>query len=256
MWINLLIILFAGWGAGIVTGLVGASAVVIVTPILVNFLGYSPYTAIGISLATDVIASSISAYTYHQHGNTDIKNGIYMTAAAVIAALVGSKISGQMSDSLLGGSTNIVILFLGISFLRKPIHQRIEDFKEKFDLSFWRKRKLFSSLFFGSLIGMMCGIVGAGGGMIILIILTFVLGYSVHIAIGTSVLIMTFTALSGSIGHFIIEASIPYLEVGISCTGALIGALMAANYANLVSEAKLSKLVGVAFIFLGLISIA
>ncbi len=253
--VELLVIILAGWGAGVVTGLVGASAVVIVTPVLVTFLGYDPYTAIGISLATDVIASSVSAYTYNKHGNLDLKNGMYMTITTVIAALIGSWISSYMSDSLLGGSTNIVILFMGISFIRKPLNQRLEEFKNKFDLSFWRERKVLSSIVFGTFIGLMCGIVGAGGGLMILIVLTFILGYTVHMAIGTSVLIMTFTALSGAIGHFVVESSIPYLEIVISCIGGLIGAVMAANYANVASEEKLSKAVGISFVLLGLISL-
>lgn len=66
--ISILVILTAGWGAGVVTGLVGASAAVIVTPMLVTFLGYPAYTAIGISLATDVFASAASARTYYKHG--------------------------------------------------------------------------------------------------------------------------------------------------------------------------------------------
>ena len=251
---ELLVILLGGWGAGIVTGLVGASAVVIVTPMLVTFLGYNPYTAIGISLATDVIASSISAYTYKQHGNIDLKNGLYMTASTVTAALLGSWFSSHISASALGGSTGILILLMGISFLREPLNERIEKFKGKYDLSFWQERKVLSSILFGTLIGLMCGFFGAGGGMMILMILTFILGYPVHIAVGTSVLIMTFTAFSGAVGHFMIESSVPYLEVFISCIGGFIGAVMAANFANLASEEKLSKAIGATFIFLGLIS--
>jgi hypothetical protein len=64
MLIEILVILLAGWGAGVVTGLIGASAVAVVTSSLVTFLGYSPYEAIGVSLATDVVASLTAAYTY------------------------------------------------------------------------------------------------------------------------------------------------------------------------------------------------
>jgi len=157
MSLNILIILLAGWGAGIVTGLVGASAVVLVAPVLITFLGYQPYVAIGISLATDIIASSISAYTYHQNDNLKLKEGLYLAFASVTAAVLGSWLSSYLSASLLGGSTGIVILIMGISFLRKPLNQRLQDFQNKFDLSFWKKRKIFSAIFFGGFIGMMTG---------------------------------------------------------------------------------------------------
>ncbi|MFW6230241.1 MAG: TSUP family transporter, partial [Halanaerobium sp.] len=81
--LEILIILTAGFGAGVVTGLVGASAVVIVTPFLVTFLGYDPYSAIGISLATDVVASSVSAFTYKKHGNINIRGGLLIAVSAV-----------------------------------------------------------------------------------------------------------------------------------------------------------------------------
>lgn len=248
---NFLIILIAGWGAGVVTGLVGASAVVIVTPILIAFLGYNPYTAIGISLATDVIASSVSAFTYKSHGNIDLKNGLSIAITTVIAALLGSWFSGDINPNALGGLSGLMIIFMGISFTRKSLSEQIKDLKEKLNLSFFKERKILSSILAGIYIGLFSGFFGAGGGIMILVILTFILEYKMHMAVGTSVLIMTFTALSGATGHFFFEQSIPYWELGISSAGAFIGAYFAAHYANLISEKKLSKAVGVVFIILG-----
>ncbi|ADQ13728.1 sulfite exporter TauE/SafE family protein [Halanaerobium hydrogeniformans] len=253
--LEIFIILIAGFGAGVVTGLVGASAVVIVTPFLVTFLGYDPYSAIGISLATDVVASSVSAYTYKSHGNINIKGGLLIAISAVTAAIIGSWFSGGMNSTTLGGMTGVIILLTGISFTRKPINQRVEEFKNKFDLNFFRERTRFSSILFGTLIGLMTGVFGAGGGVMILIVLTFVLDYKTHIAIGTSVLIMAFTAFFGSASHFIVEQHFPYLELILSGSAAFLGALTAAAFANGASEKKLSKAIGTAFIFLGLVVI-
>ena len=47
-----------------------------------------------------------------------------------------------------------------------------------------------------------CGFIGAGGGMMMLLILTSVLGYELKTAVGTSVFIMTFTALTGAVSRF------------------------------------------------------
>ena len=248
-------ILSAGLGAGIVTGFVGASAVVIVAPVLITFLGYEPYTAIGISLATDIVASAVSAYTFQRHDNLELREGLYLALASVTAAVIGSWISHYISATILGGSTGIVILLMGISFLRKPLDQRLQDFQDKFDLSFWQERKKLSALVFGGGIGLMTGFFGAGGGMMILMVLTFIYGFSVHTAVGTSVLIMTFNALLGAGSHFFVAQHIPYSEVLISGLGGLIGAILAANYANLISEKRLSKVIGGVFIILGLVSV-
>lgn len=73
-----LVCLFAGLGAGLGTGFAGMSAAAVISPMLIAFLGIDPYQAIGIALASDVLASAVSAYTYGKNKNIDIKNGLVM----------------------------------------------------------------------------------------------------------------------------------------------------------------------------------
>jgi hypothetical protein len=247
-------LIIAGFGGGIVTGLVGASATVVTTPILVAFLGYPAFTAIGIGLGTDVFASAISAKYYYNFKNLDLKRGIILTVFAVIGALLGSFLSKFIPDSSLGRSAGAVILIIGIQFLHKPINKRLEEFRNKYNLSFFKKHKVFSSIGFGILIGVICGMVGAGGGIMILMILTFILGYEIKTAVGTSVLIMTFIALSGAIGHFV-HVDIPYMAILIAGVASVVGAALASKFANVSSEEKLSKVIGITFIILGVITI-
>jgi len=251
-----LVTLLAGLGAGVVTGLVGASAVVVVTPMLISFLGTNPYTAIGISLASDVVASSVSAYIYKKEGNINLRHGLYLSMVTVAAAVIGSWLASRIPAYALGGATGIVTLLVGIAFVRTPLNQRLESFTEKHDISFLQNRRALSTIICGTIIGLITSIVGAGGGEMILITLTFIFGYPVHMAIGTSVLIMTFNALSGAVSHFIIEGAIPIRSVAITSIGAFVGAKLAATYANVISEEKLSKVVGVMFIILGAITLA
>ena len=70
--------------------------------------------------------------------------------------------------------------------------------KESMDALSPRKR-FFQSVVYGVIVGFICGFVGAGGGMMMLLLLTNVLGYGLKTAVGTSVFIMTFTALTGSL---------------------------------------------------------
>ena len=72
------------------------------------------------------------------------------------------------------------------------------------------------SIICGILIGFICGFIGAGGGMMMLLILTSVLGYELKTAVGTSVFIMTFTALTGAVSHFAIGGA-PDWSVWILC---------------------------------------
>jgi hypothetical protein len=86
----------------------------------------------------------------------------------------------------------------------------------------------------------------------ILLILMFVLDYRIHVAVGTSVLIMAFTALPGAVGHALYGPFTLYAAL-TGCIGGAIGARSAATFANIASEEKLGKAVGVVFLILGVI---
>ncbi len=77
-------------------------------------------------------------------------------------------------------------------------------------------KRAVQSIVCGVLIGFICGFVGAGGGMMMLLILTSVLGYELKTAVGTSVFIMTFTALTGAVSQLRHRR-----HAGSACVGAL-----------------------------------
>ncbi|MCX5882042.1 MAG: sulfite exporter TauE/SafE family protein, partial [Deltaproteobacteria bacterium] len=62
--VETMIAVLAGICAGVLTGLNGNSAFGIIPPVLILFLQIDPYAAIGISLATDVVSSAVSAGSY------------------------------------------------------------------------------------------------------------------------------------------------------------------------------------------------
>ena len=61
----------AGIGAGLGTGFAGMSAATVISPMLITKMEKDPYMAVGIALASDVLASAISAYTFCKCGNLD-----------------------------------------------------------------------------------------------------------------------------------------------------------------------------------------
>lgn len=91
--LTIVVCLFAGAGAGLGTGFAGMSAAAVITPMLVTFLHIEPYTAVGIALASDVLASAVSAYTYGRNRNLDIRNGLIMMITVLAFTVVGSLVS-------------------------------------------------------------------------------------------------------------------------------------------------------------------
>ncbi len=242
----IIVTFFAGMGAGLGTGFAGMSAAAVITPMLVTFLGIEPYTAVGIALSSDVLASAVSAYTYGKNKNLDIKNGIIMMFCVLAFTIVGSYISSLVPSSAMGGFSVFMTFLLGIKFILRPVMTTKETMK-----SVSVKKRIVQSIISGVMIGFICGFVGAGGGMMMLLILTSVLGYELKTAVGTSVFIMTFTALTGAVSHFAI-GDLPDPLIWILCVAfTLIWARIAAVFANKAAPKTLNRATGVVLVVLG-----
>ena len=235
-------------GAGLGTGFAGMSAAAVITPMLVTFLKMDPYMAVGIALSSDVLASAVSAYTYGKNKNLDIKNGIIMMCAVLLFTVVGSYISSLVPPTTMGNFSVFMTLILGIKFIVKPVMTTKEDMEEVS-----KKKKIIGSILCGALIGFICGFIGAGGGMMMLLILTSVLGYELKTAVGTSVFIMTFTALTGAVSHFVIDGSPDWLVFALCVIFTFIWARIAAIFANKAEPKTLNRATGVILIILGVL---
>ena len=191
--LTIVVCLFAGAGAGLGTGFAGMSAAAVITPMLVTFLHIEPYTAVGIALASDVLASAVSAYTYGRNRNLDIRNGLIMMITVLVFTVVGSLVSSLVPSVAMGNFSVIMTLLLGIKFIVRPVMTTKEDMQQ-----IPKRTRIIKSIVCGAIVGFICGFIGAGGGMMMLLLLTGVMGYELKTAVGTSVFIMTFTAASVS----------------------------------------------------------
>lgn len=247
---KLIVCIVAGLGAGIGTGFAGMSAAAVISPMLITFLGFPAYEAVGIALASDVLASAISAYTYGKHKNLDVKNGIIMLISVLVFTLVGSFIASKVPNRSMGSFSVVMTFLLGIKFLVKPVMTTKETQADKDT-----RTKIIQSLLCGALIGFICGFIGAGGGMMMLLILTSVLGYELKTAVGTSVFIMAFTAFTGAVSHFTI-GGLPDISALLLCIlFTLMGARLAARFANKASAKTLNRATGGVLTLLGLVMI-
>lgn len=246
MFTEILVCLLAGLGAGFGTGFAGMSAAAVISPMLITFLDVPAYQAIGIALASDVLASAVSAYTYGKHKNLDIRNGIVMMVTVLIFTLVGSYLSSLVPNHAMGNFSVFITMLLGIKFIVRPVLTTKDGMAEKS-----ARQRFTQSVFSGTIVGFICGFVGAGGGMMMLLLLTSVLGYELKTAVGTSVFIMTFTALTGALSHFAIGGmpDMPLLFLCIVFT--FIFARIAAVFANKAEPKLLNRLTGIILFLLG-----
>lgn len=238
----------AGVGAGLGTGFAGMSAAAVISPMLITFLGVPAYEAVGIALASDVLASAVSAYTYGKNKNLDVKNGFVMMAAVLCFTLVGSWVSSLVPSSTMGGFSVFMTLLLGVKFIVRPVMTTKENMA-----AVSARKRFFQSVACGVLVGFICGFIGAGGGMMMLLLLTGVMGYELKTAVGTSVFIMTFTALTGSVSHFAIGGAPQWLPFFLCIIFTFGFAQLAARIANRASAKTLNRATGVILVILGVV---
>ena len=246
----------AALGAGIGTGLAGLSAATVMVPILIvlcpSFSGETgAYQATAIALASDILGSAVTTYTYAKHRNIDLKRGWIMLTCILAMCTVGSYAAFLVGNVVLGGFTLFLTFFIGIRFLVKPDTSRKNQAAkgEALDL-----KGILISLFFGLTIGFGTGFVGTGGGMMMLIVFTAFLGMELKTAVGTSTFIMTFTALIASASHIFIHPAIVLekWDVMLLCIViATASSLVSARFANRVKNRTVGLVTGAVLTVLG-----
>ena len=232
---TVLVTFFAGMGAGLGTGFAGMSAAAVISPMLITFLHMDPYMAVGIALSSDVLASAVSAYTYHKNKNLDIKNGLIMMASVLVFTVVGSWVASRMPAATMGGFSVFMTFLLGIKFIVRPVMTTKEAMQ-----GVSAKKRAIQSIVCGVLIGFICGFIGAGGGMMMLLILT-------------SVFIMTFTALTGAVSHFMIGGAPNWFVWALCVVFTLLWARISAVFANKADPKTLNRATGIVLVVLGVV---
>ena len=248
---QVIVCFFAGMGAGLGTGFAGMSAAAVITPMLVTFLGMPAYSAVGIALASDVLASAVSAYTYGKNKNLDIRNGLIMMAAVLAFTMVGSYVSSLVPNSTMGGFSMFMTLLLGVKFIVKPVMTTKETMA-----AISPGKRAAQSVVCGMIIGFFWGFVGGGGGMLLVLLLPSVVGYELKTAVGTSVFIMTFTALTGAVSHFALDGAPDWTVLALCVLFTLLWARVAARFANKASPKTLNRATGVILVILGAVILA
>ena len=249
--IKILVCFIAGAGAGIGTGFAGMSAAAVIGPMLITFLGVPAYDAVGIGLVSDVLASLVSAYTYKKSGNLDIKNSLPLLVSVLAVTMIGSFVASFLPEQAMSGTMQIALIIIGLRFLLKPVNKTRKQLEESSP-----KSRLIKSIVGGIFVGFICGFAGAGGGMMLLLVLTTFLGYPMHLAVGTSVFIMAFTALTGGISHFVIGGLPDILCLAMCVVFTLLWARIAAKIANKANAKTLNRVVGIVMIVTSIVILA
>lgn len=250
-----LIYVLTGLIGGVLIGMAGLTAAMVVTPILAGICGWNAYDATTMSLIANVPAAIVASYTYYKNGNVNLNQSKSVSASAFIGAVVGSWLGYLFSKVSEGGISYLVIignLFMAYKFLRPAKEKKDMASNNRNDTR--GKYKLLLAVVLSFLIGVECGFMGSAGGMMMLMVLTLVLGMNTKQAVGTGSVVMTLVALTGAVSHELMGATVelfPAVVITVACT---VGAVCSARFANKVDEKLLSKCAGIVLILVSIAS--
>lgn len=233
---------------GLVLGLIGGGGSILTVPILVYLIGLNPITATAYSLFVVGVTSLIGAYQNFKKGLVDIKTAIIFSIPAFIAVYLTRRFLVPMipdvvfsiGDYDITNSIFIMVFFALIMLLASlsMIKDRKEISTDTTNIEIKYNYPLIGLEGIG--VGVLTGIVGAGGGFLIIPALVLLAELPMKTAVGTSLFIIAIKSLIGFLGdatNLEIDWNFLIIFTILSIIGIIIGVWMS----KFISGKKLKK---------------
>lgn len=182
--------LIAGIAIGSVLGFVGAGGAMLTVPILVYGFNFPPAQALVASLAVVIVAALSGLYPRFKSGEILVKEALFIWAIGSFANVGAANLANKLSDAVLITGFCAVIIFAGITMLKKPVQAGEKPIP------------LPILILLSLLIGSITGLFGIGGGFLAIPVL--VLGFNVaqNKAAGTSLFIIVLNCATALLAHY------------------------------------------------------
>jgi uncharacterized membrane protein YfcA len=235
------IAVLAGFASGVLSGAFGIGGAILTTPAIQVLLGAPPLIAVGTPLPVIFPTTITGAISYHRAGHLDFRAVKWASGPGVVAAVGGALLTGVIEPHLLLLATALLLCWQAVSLARgrdpEPGAERTIP-----------GPALAAS---GVAAGAVSGLLGVGGGIVLVPVLTW-LGMPLRRAIGTSLVVITVLVIPGTIVH----TALGHVDWAIAfalVVGVVPGARLGAHLAIRARDRTLRLVVGA---FFGLIGVA
>ena len=245
-----------GFIIAIVASLTGIGGGIFMVPVLTLLYEFVPANAVGTSLTTIIFTAVAAALNYARQRRIYWRTGLVLATTTVPGAYLGAWLTTQLQPRDLGLIFGFFLIFVAIYIIadlntRRRSKNRSEVLKQRSDSELVKSGKTIAVgaglSFFG---GLASGLLGIGGGLLVVPIMTFAMGMPIHLATATSMFTMIFTSISGVVQHY--QAShINFESALLLALGAVFGAQVGAYTSKRISSKNLRRIFGIIVIISG-----
>lgn len=214
---------------GISLGMLGGGGSILTTPILIYGLGVEAKAAIATSLIVVGITSLAGMVQHARAGNVEWKTGLIFGSAGMVGAYVGGLAAAWFS------ATVLLLIFSAMM-----LATAVAMFRGRKDTGEAKKQALWKILLDGLIVGVVTGLVGAGGGFLVVPALALLGGLPMRKAVGTSLLVIAMKSFAGYAGHAA-HVSVDFRLAGIVSAAAVVGSVVGGQFAQRIPPDALRK---------------
>jgi len=219
---------------GISLGLLGGGGSILTVPLLAYVAGLDAKQAIATSLLVVGVTSAVGAITHARAGRVRWKVAAVFGAAAMAGAYTGGRLAHFIGGNVLLIAFSMIMIFAAMAMLRGR-----RDLGDESAGSL-PVAKIVAQ---GVTVGLISGLVGAGGGFLLVPALALLGGLSMPAAVGTSLVVISMQSFAGFAGHLSGE-SIDWKLAGMVTAAAVVGSLIGGGLTDYVEPTTLRKAFG------------
>ncbi len=226
--IELLTLFISAIGVGFVSAIAGIGGGSLLVPFMVLVLGYDIKIAVAASLLCVIATSSMAASEYLERGIVDLKTALLLEPITSLGAIVGANLTLTLPSNIVEGLLGILLLYVSLTMLKKSLRKTSIESPIADSTEIDNRRKIAGTLI-SFIAGLSSGMLGIGGGVLKVPIMTLVMGLPIKTAVATSSFMIGLTASSGGIIYLV--GGMVRAEVAASLIAGIIpGAYLGARY--------------------------
>lgn len=233
---------------GLFIGLLGGGGSILSVPVFAYFFQLNEKESTAYSLFVVGLCALIGGVQKHRKGFTNMKYFWFFGLASTVGVLISRIFIVRQIPLEIFVWNDFVLTRRMLMFGFFALVMLLSAYKmikgTKNSVSVVKEYSSLQLIFFGMCVGMLSGFVGAGGGFIIVPILTLMLGLNMKTAVGTSLLIIAFQSLSGFMLSDALLMKVNWLFLGQFSAIAITGIFVGNQLSNKINAERLKKFFG------------